>query len=75
MNLLPLKEYYLVLAVEQIQIVNTITVTGFNIGTNSGESAGQTIFHCHIHLISRRDGDTPDPRGGVRGAIPDKMDY
>jgi ATP adenylyltransferase len=42
---------------------------------DSTESAGQTIFHTHIHLIPRRDGDTPDPRGGVRGVIPDKMDY
>ena len=50
-------------------------ITGFNVGTNSGESAGQTKFHAHIHLIPRRDGDTPKPRGGVRGVIPDKMDY
>jgi len=50
-------------------------VTGFNIGINIGTSAGQTIFHCHIHLIPRRDGDTPHPRGGVRGVIPDKMNY
>ena len=51
------------------------TVTGFNIGMNCGESAGQTIFHCHIHLIPRRDGDTPSPRGGVRGVISGKMSY
>jgi ATP adenylyltransferase len=51
------------------------SVTGFNIGANSGKSAGQTIFHAHIHLIPRRDGDTPNPRGGVRGVIPDKMSY
>lgn len=50
-------------------------ITGFNVGTNSGESAGQTIFHAHIHLIPRRDGDTPNPTGGVRGVIPDKMCY
>jgi ATP adenylyltransferase len=50
-------------------------VTGFNIGTNIGKSAGQTVFHAHIHLIPRRDGDTPNPRGGVRGVIPDKMSY
>jgi len=51
------------------------TVTGFNIGTNCGKSAGQTIMHAHIHLIPRRDGDTPQPKGGVRGVIPDKMGY
>ena len=54
---------------------NDTTVTGFNIGINIGESAGQTIFHCHIHLIPRREGDTPNPRGGVRGVIPEKMGY
>jgi len=54
---------------------NDSTVTGFNIGMNCGESAGQTIFHCHIHLIPRRNGDTPAPRGGVRGVIPSKMSY
>jgi ATP adenylyltransferase len=51
------------------------TITGFNMGVNSGESAGQTIFHAHIHLIPRRHGDTPNPRGGVRGVIPGKMGY
>jgi diadenosine tetraphosphate (Ap4A) HIT family hydrolase len=51
------------------------SITGFNVGANCGESAGQTIWHAHIHLIPRRDGDTPNPRGGVRGVIPDKMDY
>jgi diadenosine tetraphosphate (Ap4A) HIT family hydrolase len=47
-------------------------VEGFNIGMNAGEMAGQTIFHCHIHLIPRRRGDVPDPRGGVRMVIPHK---
>jgi ATP adenylyltransferase len=51
------------------------TVTGFNIGVNIGAAAGQTIFHAHVHLIPRRDGDTPDPRGGVRGVIPGKRSY
>jgi len=54
---------------------NDQSVTGFNIGTNIGESAGQTIFHPHIHLIPRRKGDTPNPRGGVRGVVPEKMSY
>lgn len=51
------------------------TITGFNIGVNCGESAGQTIFHTHIHLIPRRNGDISDPIGGVRGVIPEKMNY
>ena len=50
-------------------------ITGFNIGMNCGKSAGQTIYHAHLHLIPRRDGDTPDPAGGVRGVIPDKRRY
>ena len=50
-------------------------ITGFNVGVNDGVSAGQTVMHCHIHLIPRRDGDTSDPRGGVRGVIPDKQKY
>lgn len=51
------------------------TITGFNVGTNIGESSGQTVFHCHIHLIPRRDGDTDSPRGGVRGVIKNKQSY
>ena len=51
------------------------SVEGFNIGINSGEAAGQTIFHCHIHLIPRRIGDVENPRGGVRHLIPGKGDY
>ena len=50
-------------------------VTGFNIGINAGESAGQTIFHCHFHLIPRRSGDIDDPRGGVRHLMPGKGYY
>ncbi len=48
---------------------------GFNIGANCGKSAGQTVMHCHIHLIPRYDGDVEDPRGGVRGVIPSKQKY
>ncbi len=50
-------------------------VNGFNVGVNDGVSAGQTIDHCHIHLIPRRSGDVADPRGGVRHAIPGKGYY
>ena len=48
---------------------------GFNIGINVGEAAGQTISHVHIHVIPRYTGDTPKPRGGVRGVIPEKQAY
>ena len=48
---------------------------GYNIGINCGEDAGQTIFHVHAHLIPRFKGDMEDPRGGVRGVIPEKRMY
>ena len=51
------------------------SVTGFNVGINAGKSAGQTVFHVHIHLIPRRNGDVEEPRGGVRGVIPRKQSY
>ena len=51
------------------------SITGFNVGINDGEDAGQTIMHCHIHLIPRRKGDMESPRGGVRGVIPGKQSY
>ncbi len=51
------------------------TVLGFNIGMNCGEVAGQTVMHAHIHLIPRRVGDVEEPRGGVRGCVPGKMEY
>lgn len=48
---------------------------GYNIGINCGEAAGQTIFHVHVHLIPRYKDDMDDPRGGVRGVIPEKRIY
>lgn len=59
----------------RLMLVADPSVTGFNIGINAGEDAGQTIFHCHIHLIPRREGDVENPRGGVRGVIPLKQKY
>jgi len=51
------------------------SVTGFNIGLNDGPDAGRSVDHLHIHLIPRRSGDMPNPRGGVRGVIPSKQKY
>ena len=48
---------------------------GYNIGINIGESAGQTVWHVHVHVIPRFKGDIDDPRGGVRGVIPKKQKY
>ena len=54
---------------------NDPTITGFNVGFNHGESAGQMVPHFHVHIIPRRDGDVDDPTGGVRGVIPSKQKY
>ena len=48
---------------------------GFNIGQNVGQAAGQTVMYPHVHMIPRREGDMPDPRGGVRHVIPEKGNY
>jgi len=49
--------------------------TGYNIGININESAGQTIMHLHVHLIPRYDNDVEDPRGGVRNLKPQLVPY
>ena len=51
------------------------TVEAFNIGTNVGKISGQSIMHCHIHVIPRRDGDVENPQGGVRSVIPKNQHY
>ena len=51
------------------------SIVGFNIGVNCGVAAGQTVMHCHIHVIPRRQGDSANPRGGVRAVIPERGDY
>ena len=51
------------------------TVKGFNLGTNIGKVSGQSILHCHFHLIPRREGDVENPQGGVRSVIPNKQHY
>ena len=81
-------ETYFELSYEEIQACNELilktkekilkqdsSVKGFNIGTNAGKVAGQSIMHCHIHLIPRRKGDVEDPQGGVRSVIPKKQHY
>ena len=81
-------ETYFELSSEEIQACNELilktkekilkqdsSVKGFNIGTNAGKTAGQSIMHCHIHLIPRRQGDVENPQGGVRSVIPKKQHY
>jgi diadenosine tetraphosphate (Ap4A) HIT family hydrolase len=52
---------------------------GYNIGINDGSAAGQTVPHCHLHLIPRYDEDNKkrgaDPRGGIRWVVPERADY
>ena len=81
-------ETYFELTYQEIQACNELilktkekilkqdtSVKGFNIGTNVGKVAGQSIMHCHIHLIPRREGDVQNPQGGVRSVIPEKQHY
>ena len=51
------------------------SIQGFNLGANCGKVAGQSINHCHIHLIPRREGDVENPQGGVRAVIPSMQYY
>ena len=51
------------------------TIEGYNIGINCGEIAGQSVWHCHVHLIPRRKGDVENPKGGMRHVIPNKGHY
>lgn len=48
---------------------------GYNVGLNCGELAGQSVMRIHMHLIHRYKGDVDNPRGGVRGVIPNKKNY
>ena len=65
----------LILKTKEKILKQDFSVKGFNIGTNAGKSAGQSIMHCHIHLIPRREGDVENPQGGVRSVIPNKQHY
>ncbi|MFI2104594.1 HIT family protein [Isoptericola sp. NPDC019693] len=48
---------------------------GYNVGFNAGRAAGQTVFHAHLHVIPRHDGDVEDPTGGVRHAVVGRGHY
>jgi ATP adenylyltransferase len=81
------ESYFELTMIEHVDCINLInaikivlckldeTITGFNVGSNIGGDAGQTIFHCHIHLIPRRKNDTENPRGGIRRVIAKKGDW
>ena len=59
---------------QSIEQIDT-SVSGFNIGMNCGKDSGQTVFHCHVHLIPRRAGDVENPKGGIRHMMPGQGDY
>ncbi|MDA7824125.1 HIT family protein [Candidatus Pelagibacter sp.] len=65
----------LIKVIKEEILIKDKNVKAFNIGTNVGKIAGQSIMHCHIHLIPRREGDVENPQGGVRSVIPLKQHY
>ena len=34
-----------------------LAATGNNVAINDGKSAFQSVFHIHLHVVPRRDGD------------------
>lgn len=73
----PAEQAELVAATAQAR--NAIEATrapdGYNLGVNIGAAAGQTVFHLHLHMIPRYEGDVARPRGGVRHVVPGRGDY
>ncbi|MDA8783282.1 HIT family protein [Candidatus Pelagibacter sp.] len=65
----------LIKVIKEEILIKDKNVKAFNIGTNAGKIAGQSIMHCHIHLIPRREDDVENPQGGVRSVIPQKQHY
>ena len=65
----------LIKIIKEEVLIKDKNVKAFNIGSNAGKIAGQSIMHCHIHLIPRREGDVENPQGGVRSVIPQKQHY
>lgn len=50
----------------------TYNCDGVNILQNNGEAAGQSVFHLHIHVIPRFEGDTVNMKW-TPGEMPDDM--
>ena len=65
----------LIKIIKQEVLYKDKSIKAFNIGTNAGIIAGQSIMHCHIHLIPRREGDVDNPQGGVRSVISKNQHY
>lgn len=60
---------------DAVELGRLAPIDGWNVGVNIGPAGGQTVMHAHVHLIPRRIGDVPDPRGGVRNVIPARGNY
>lgn len=75
LNYLELASVWVTIGIVKTLLDKKFKPSGYNIGINCGKSAGQTVPHCHIHVIPRYDGDVEDPKGGVRGVIPSKQKY
>ena len=70
------REAVLTLVTECKEVIEeNFSPAGYNIGFNVGVAAGQTVMHCHCHVIPRYVGDVKEPRGGVRGVVPGKRGY
>ena len=76
-SLTPKEKFAVMTLVDDSTLVieETAKPDGYNIGFNVGAVAGQSVMHCHCHVIPRYRGDTDNPRGGVRGVIPRKREY
>ena len=68
-------EMFEAIVVAKLGLDETHAPGGYTVGINDGPVAGQSVKHCHVHVIPRFAGDVEDPRGGVRWVIPDKARY
>lgn len=75
LNYLELSTLGVTIGIVKLRLDKQYHPNGYNIGVNCGKASGQTIPHCHIHIIPRYNGDVEDPSGGVRGCIPHKQKY
>lgn len=69
------KDMYSLLKEIKFYTDNIYKPDGYNVGFNIGQAGGQTVMHCHMHVIPRYEGDVENPRGGIRGVIPENKEY
>lgn len=61
-------------------VMTAVGATGLNVQQNNGASAGQLVFHAHVHLVPRRAGDglhlwpgTPYPDAAALAAVAESV--